>query len=112
MAPKNPTKHQDQNVDIALIQQDIQYIKDTQSQIRTELHDFRAFFVTKDQHIAALQQRDDAIQALLVRIQNVEKGNDVRDEKFTFYVRAFIVAIFTTVLGVAAAIYQAHLGQK
>src|SRR6478609_1678710 len=79
MAPKNPPKHQDQNVDIALIQQDIQYIKDTQSQIRTELHDFRAFFVTKDQHIAALQQRDDAIQALLVRIQNVEKSNEARD---------------------------------
>lgn len=108
--------HSDDSVEIALMRRDISYIKEAQDSIRSDLqnalHDFRSSLVTKESHSASLQQRDDAIQALLVRLQNQEKANDSRDEKITFYVRAFVVSLFTTALGMAAAIYQAHLGSK
>lgn len=112
MTPSPRSPREDSGTTIALIQQDIAYMKAGQARIEEELRDLKAYYVTKDQMLAALQTRDDVDKALLERIKNVEGGQQSDRERNQFYLRSIITSLVTAVIGLGVTIYLAHIGGK
>jgi hypothetical protein len=107
MTPKTYSKQEHEEndaVSVALIQQDIAYMRADILEMKTAFREFREFYVTKE----AAAYTTGKLEG---RLHDLELSRDKDQEKVKFYVRAVIGNVITLILGVIFAAFKLFGGK-
>lgn len=78
------------DVSVAVIRNDIKYMREDLSEIKAEFRDFKAFYVTKEDHLKDLNALDNRLKAI--------------EETKQFYFRTVMSAALAAVIGLIVTV--------
>lgn len=80
------------DVSVAVIRNDIKYMREDLSEIKAEFRDFKSFYVTKEENVKDLGAIDNRLKAI--------------EEKSQWYYRMMVGAAITSFIGALFAIFM------